>query len=92
MFREQDLWCNLKLSVPADELLIGRSLGGVGFVCRKLKNCTIKEIYHENIRLSVIQIVNSKNILVTIIGVYLPYFTHPQHYCMMKHSIRSMLL
>ena len=24
MFREQDLWCNLNLSVPADEILIGR--------------------------------------------------------------------
>ena len=42
MFREQDLWCNLKSSVPADEILIGRPFGGVGFVCRKLKHCTIK--------------------------------------------------
>ena len=74
MFREQDLWCNLKSSVPADEILIGRPFGGVGFVCRKLKHCTIKEIPHEDNRLSVIQIVNNKNILVTIIGVYLPYF------------------
>ena len=56
----QFLWCNLNLSVPADEILIGRPFGGVGFVCQKLKHCTINEIPHEDNRLSVIQIVDNK--------------------------------
>ena len=43
MFREADL----KSIVPADEILIGRPFGGVGFVCRKLKHGTIKELPYE---------------------------------------------
>ena len=73
-FREQSYWCNLKSSVPADEVLAGRPYGGVGFVCRKREHCTIKNVPHDDNRISVIQIINNKHVLVTIVGVYLPFF------------------
>ena len=72
-FKERGFWCNLKSSVPEDEVLIGRPFGRVGFVCVKIQNCTIKEIPQEDNRLSVIQLINNKSVLVTLIGVYLSY-------------------
>ena len=72
-FKERGFWCNLKYSVPADQVLIGRPFGGVGFVCRKIQNYTVKEISQEDNKLSVIQLINNKKVLVTLIGVYLPY-------------------
>ena len=50
-FRERGFWCNLKSSVPADEVLIGRPFGGVGFVCGKIQNSTIIEISQEGNRI-----------------------------------------
>ena len=70
-FREQSYWCNLNSSVPADEVLAGQPYGGVGFVCCKREHC--KNVPHNN-RISVIQIINNKNVLVTIVGVYLPFY------------------
>ena len=49
--RESGFWCNLKCSVSADEVLIGRPFGGVGFVCGKIQNSTIKEISQEDNRI-----------------------------------------
>ena len=71
-FREQSYWCNLKSSVPADEVLAGQP--GVGFVCRKREHCTIKNVPHDDNRISVIQKINNKIVLVTIVGVYLPFY------------------
>ena len=68
-FKVRGFYYNLKSSVPEDEVLIGRPFGGVGFVCVKIQNCTIKEISQEDNRLSVLQLINNKNVLGTLIGV-----------------------
>ena len=75
IFRNDNFWCNLKSSIPADQLLIGRPYGGVGFICRKPLNCNIKEIPQEDDRIPVIQIVNNGQIRLTIVGTYLPFFS-----------------
>ena len=75
IFRNDNFWCNLKSSIPAHQLLIGRPYGGVGFICRKPLNCNIKEIPQDDDRISVIQIVNNGQIRLTIVGTYLPFFS-----------------
>ena len=42
-FREQNYWCNLKSSVPADEVLAGRPYGGVGVVN---ENTALSKMFH----------------------------------------------
>ena len=74
-FRNNNFWCNLKSSILADQLLVGRPYGGVGFICRKPLNCNIKEIPQDDDRISVIQIVNHGQITLTIVGIYLPFFS-----------------
>ena len=44
------------------------------FFVRKNSKLHYKEISQEDNRLSVIQLINNKKVLVTLIGVYLPYF------------------
>ena len=56
-------------------MLVGRSSGGVGFICRKPLNCNINEIPQDGDRISVIQIVNNGQITLTIVGIYLPFFS-----------------
>ena len=65
-FRNNNFWCNLKSSIPADQLLVGGPHGGVGFICRKPLYCKIKEIPQDDDRISVIQIVNHSQITLTI--------------------------
>ena len=75
IFRNDNLWCNLKSSIPADQLLAGRPYGGVGFICRKPLNCNIREIPQNDDRISVIQIINNGQIRLTVVGAYLPFFS-----------------
>ena len=75
IFRNDNLWCNLKSSIPADQLLAGRPYGGVGFICRKPLNCNIREIPQNDDRISVIQIINNGQIRLTVVGSYLPFFS-----------------
>ena len=91
-FREQSYWCNLKSSVPADEVLAGQPYGGVGFVCRKREHCTIKDVPHDDNKISVIQIINNKNVLVTIVGVYFPFYCNSSIIEFSETLDKSMLL
>ena len=74
IFRNENIWCNLKSSIPADQLLVGKPYGDVGFICRKSLNCNTKEKPQDDNRISVMQIVNNGQIRLTIVGTYLPFF------------------
>ena len=55
-FRTDQYWCNLKSSMPADEVVTGRPYVGVGFICKAPPNCIIKDVPQDDNRISVIQI------------------------------------
>ena len=72
-FREQQLWCNLKSSIPADEILAGRPYGGVGFVCKQIPSFTLKDVPNQSDRISVLEVTQNGHTVLTVIGAYLPY-------------------
>ena len=73
-FRTDQYWCNLKSSMPADEVVTGCPYGGVGFICKAPPNCIIKDVPQDDNRISVIQILNNATIILTLVGVYLPFY------------------
>lgn len=76
VYKNNNLWSNLKSSIPADIVLEGRPFGGVGFICRSIPGCSIKDVPCLNERVSVIQLVNNGKVTLTIIGVYMPHHCH----------------
>ena len=78
IFTEEGLWSCLKSSVSPEEELLGRPYGGVGFVCKRSSTCnfSFRPVNTDSDRIAVIQLVNKGQILLTIIGVYLPYFNN----------------
>ena len=73
-FSKQGMWSNLKSSIPADTILQGRPYGGTGFICKPVQHCTYHDIPQEDDRISVIEVRNNNRVVITLIGVYLPYF------------------
>ena len=73
-FSKQGMWSNLKSSIPANTILQGRPYGGTGFICKPVQHCTYHDIPQEDDRISVIEVRNNNRVVITLIGVYLPYF------------------
>ena len=73
-FKNNQYWCNLKSSMDPEVVHDGRPFGGVGFVCKKLNGVSYIPIKCESDRISGIQLTANGKIILTIIGVYLPYF------------------
>ena len=73
-FKSSDYWSSFKSSVNPEETLRGRPHGGVGFVAKRMSNISLKPIVIENERLYGIQLLSQGKVILTILGVYLPYF------------------
>ena len=73
-FSKQGMWSNLKSSIPANTILQGRPYGGTGFICKPVQHCTYHDIPQDDYRISVIEVRNNNRVVITLIGVYLPYF------------------
>ena len=67
------LWTYLKSSVDPSRQLNGRPYGGLGFLCRRTSGRFFKVIEHESDRVLGVQIFDNKTLIMTVIGVYLPY-------------------
>ena len=52
----------------------GRPFGGVGFICKNQEGLTYRCIDVDSDRICVLQVISSQKPLLTIIGVYMPYF------------------
>ena len=61
-------------AIPADTVLQGRPYGGTGFICKPVQHCTFHNVPQEDDRISVIEVLNNNPVVITLIGVYLPYF------------------
>ena len=73
-FRTDQCWCNLKSSMSADEVVTGRPYGGVEFICKAPSNYLIKDVPQVDNRIAVIQILNNATNILTVVGVYLPFY------------------
>ena len=52
----------------------GRSHGGVGFVCREIPGIVYKVIDIDDDRICALQVLKDQSVVLTIIGVYMPFF------------------
>ena len=74
----------MKSSVDPEVVLEGRPYGGVGFICKNIPGISYVNVQTDNDRLCVLQIKSNSKVLLTIIGVYMPYYdgsvAHIQEY------------
>ena len=68
----QGKWIYLKSSM--DHEVVYRPFGGVGFICKNQEGLTYRCIDVDNDRICVLQVISCQKPLLTIIGVYMPYF------------------
>ena len=76
MCKSEGLWSHFKSSVDPEVILTGRPYGGVGFICKR-ENSSIYSFRIINVecdRVAAIQVVKNGQVLMNIIGLYLPYF------------------
>ena len=69
----ENLTCFLKSSVDPSEPLLGRPYEGVGFLCKKIPGTGYKQIVCESDRVIGLQILSKHNVVLTFIGVNMPY-------------------
>ena len=67
-------WNNLKSSMESEKVREGRPYGGFGFICRGRNNLVFTSIQVDNDRINGLQIKYKDTNIITIIGVYLPYY------------------
>ena len=73
--RNLGYWSVFKSSVDPEIVLEGRPDSRMGFICKKVPGLTYIPLHTKNNRISAIQVKDSGKIQVTIIGVYMPYFS-----------------
>ncbi len=56
-----------------ETILVGRPHGDVGWICKRIPNITYKVIDIDKERFSGIQLIANGQVLMNIIGVYLPF-------------------
>jgi len=82
--KQQGYWSMMKSSIDPEVVLEGRPYGGVGFICKRIPGVSYVTIYTDNDRLCALQIKSNSKVLLTIIGVYMPYYNgsvaHIQEY------------
>ena len=73
-FKNNNMWVNIKSSIDPEVTLTGRPYGGIGFIAKKLDNIIYKPISVDSDRVIGVQIVSGDKVLLTVFGVYLPYY------------------
>ena len=68
------MWVNLKSSIDPDVVLTGRPHGGIGFIAKRLHNIVYKPIHVDSDRICGVQLISNGKIVLTVYGVYLPYY------------------
>ena len=71
-FRDQGYWSVFKSSMDPEVVQIGRSYGGVGFVCRESEGITYISREVNSDRICAIQVKSGNSTVLNIFGVYLP--------------------
>ena len=69
-------WCYFKSSMKTDEVALGRPYGGVGYICDLLPGVRYHVVECDSDRICCIRVIKNQKILLTLIGVYLPFDNH----------------
>ncbi len=73
-FKDQGLWSHLQFSIYPEDILQGRPYGGLGFMCKPIDGVTDKPIEVDCGRSMGLQLINDSNIILNIIGAYMPFY------------------
>ena len=73
-FKSKNNWGELKVQYGFRNCLVDRPYGGIGFVARIIADIVHKPINVDSDRIGGIQIISNEQILMTLLGVYLPYY------------------
>ena len=71
-------WSYFKSSMKADEVVLGRPFGGVGFVCELTPELSYNIVNCDSDRIAAIKVKKNNVVLLTLIGAYLPTNTHTE--------------
>ena len=72
--KQQHLWSVMKSSMDPEKIQAGRTHGGVGFICKEILGMEYRSNYIVSDRLCAIQLLCNHSVILTVIGVYMPYF------------------
>ena len=72
--KQQHLWSVMKSSMDPEKIQAGRTHGGVGFICKEILGMEYRSIDIVSDRLCAIQLLCNHSVILTVIGVYMPYF------------------
>jgi len=73
-FINNDMWVTLKSSVDPENIMIGRPHGGIGFIAKKVSKIVYRPIAIDSDRICGMQITSGGKLLLTVFGIYLPYY------------------
>ena len=68
-----NVWSNLKSSIDPRQTLMGRPYGGCGFICKNIPGMVFNSILCDSDRISGIDVIVDKQIVMKVFGLYLPY-------------------
>ena len=81
-------WTHFKSSMDPEIVQSGRSYGGVGFVCHKQDQVSFRPINIDSNRVCAIQILYKSKAILTVFGVYMPYYNaSKEHYEMYVETL-----
>ena len=72
--KDAGFWSHFKSSMDPEVIINGRPYGGVAFICRTHDNISYREIEVDNDRICIIQVLYHFKPILTVIGVYMPYY------------------
>ena len=84
--RELDYWTSLKSSIDPETVLDGRPYGGVGLICRNIPGVSFVPINCSNDRVCAMKLVSDPKVLLTVIGVYMPYYNGTTDHTIVYHE------
>ena len=75
-FKKLGFWTYFKSSMDPEKIHYGRSYGGLGFICKPSANnyISFRQLHYDSDRICSIQIIHNSVPLLTVIGVYMPFY------------------
>jgi exonuclease III len=73
LLKDKCLWSSFKSSIDPEAASVGRPYGGVGFVCKESSDLSYQVLDVNSDRICAIQVISSHSVILSCIGVYLPF-------------------
>jgi len=94
-FNGNNMRMNMKYNIDPDSVLIVRPHGGIGFIGNRVDGIVYKPVSADNDRICGVQLISNGKIILTVFGVYVPYYKGTseqiQHYSETLDILQSTL-